>query len=128
MTARTASKIFAGLVILTAAFQIALALGAPWGQLAMGGGVKGVLPLGMRLAAVAQAALLGAMALVMLSRAGMLLAAWRAASRPLAWIAVVLLAVSAALNLATPSPMERLIWSPVAIGLLIAGLRVALSR
>ncbi|ATQ45068.1 hypothetical protein CSW64_16600 [Caulobacter mirabilis] len=119
---------FTGLVVLTAAFQVALALGAPWGELAMGGGVKGVLPLGLRLAALAQAALLGVMALVMLSRAGLLLTSWEPASRYLVWVAVAMLAISTVLNLATPSTMERLIWAPVAGALLIAGLRVALGR
>lgn len=128
MTAQLAARIFAGLVTVVAAFQFALALGAPWGGLAMGGAVHGVMPPALRAAALVQMAMLAAVALVMLSRAGLALPAWRKASRPLAWVIVALLAVSAVLNLITPSHLERLIWAPVAIGLFLSGLRVAWSR
>ena len=128
MTAQLAARIFAGLVIVVGTFQLALALGAPWGGLAMGGAVQGVMPPALRWAALVQMAVLAAVALVMLSRAGLTLPAWRKASRPLAWVIVALLAVSAVLNLITPSYLERLIWAPVAIGLFLSGLRVAWSR
>ena len=37
-------------------------------------------------------------------------------------------AVSVVLNLITPSPIERMIWAPVAAGLFACALRVALAR
>ena len=40
----------------------------------------------------------------------------------------VLLAVGVVLNLITPSPLERLIWAPVALVLFLTSLRVALAR
>ena len=72
-SARLAALVFAGLVGLVSAFQLALALGAPWGAYAMGGAFPGVMPAAMRVAALVQIAGLGAVALVVLSRAGVVL-------------------------------------------------------
>lgn len=125
MTPERAAKLFVGLIALVAAFQLALALGAPWGRFAMGGAFPGTYPPAMRIAALVQIAALVGFALVILSRAGLALPAWRAASRPLAWVIVGLMAVAVVLNLITPSGVERLVWSPVAVVLLLAALRVA---
>lgn len=128
MTATFAARLFAGLTVLVCTFQLALALGAPWGQFAMGGGSPGVYSAPMRVAAVVQMFALGALALVILSRAGVTLTTWRAVSKWAAWGVVVLLGVSVVLNLVTPSSPERLIWAPVAIALFLTALRVASSR
>ena len=127
-SARLAALVFAGLVGLVSAFQLALALGAPWGAYAMGGAFPGVMPAAMRVAALVQIAGLGAVALVVLSRTGVVLPRWRRVSRWLAWGIVGLLGVSVILNLITPSPMERMIWAPVAAALFATALRVALAR
>ena len=42
--ASTAGRVAAGLFLVVAAFQVALAAGAPWGAAAMGGANPGVLP------------------------------------------------------------------------------------
>ena len=128
MNARLAARIFAVLVAMVGVFQLALALGAPWGSFAMGGAFPGAYPPTMRVAALFQIGALLAMALVVLSRAGMALPAWRAVSRGLVWGVVVLAGVAVVLNLITPSPMERLIWAPVASALLLTALCVAVSR
>jgi hypothetical protein len=128
MTAAVAARIFAGLTALVAAFQLALAFGAPWGRFALGGAFPGVFPPAMRVAALVQIVILAVLALIVLSRAGMALPAWRRASRPLAWAIVVLLALGVVLNLITPSASERVIWAPVATLLFLTALRVALSR
>jgi len=128
VTPRLAAWIFTGLLAVVALFQLALALGAPWGGLAMGGAFPGTFPPAMRVAALVQIAVLGGVALVVLARAGLTLPAWRPASRWLIWIVVGLLGVGVILNLITPSRMERLIWAPVAILLFLSSLRVALSR
>jgi uncharacterized membrane protein len=127
MSPRFAARLFAGLIALVSAFQLALALGAPWGRYAMGGAYPGVFPPAMRVAAVVQIVVLAGAALVVLSRAGVALPAWRPASRRLVWAVVGLMAVSLVLNLITPSGPERLIWAPVALGLVLSALRVALS-
>ena len=127
MTARAAALAFAGLTLVVAFFQLALALGAPWGAYAMGGAFPGVFPPALRVAALLQIPILGLVALVVLARAGLLRPRWARISRVLVWAVVALLAVGVVLNLITPSQMERLIWAPVAVLLFLASLRVALS-
>ena len=123
-----AARVFAGLTSLVCLFQLALAAGAPWGAYAMGGAFPGVMPTPMRVAAVVQVGVLAAVALVVLSRAGLMLPGWRRASGFLIYLIVALLGISVILNLITPSPMERLIWAPVVVVLFASALRVALAR
>jgi hypothetical protein len=108
-------------------FQFALALGAPWGRFAMGGAFPGRFPTGMRFAAAAQGLLLLASTGVVLSRAGVALPSWGAASSWLIWVVVAFGALSALLNLITPSPAERRLWAPVAIVMFVSSLTVALT-
>jgi hypothetical protein len=82
----------------------------------------------MRIAAVVQAVLLALVGLVVLSRAGLTMPAWRRTAGWLVWVVVGLFAAAVALNLATPSAGERLIWAPVAIVLFLSSLVVALRR
>jgi hypothetical protein len=128
MNARLAARIFAVLIAVVGVFQLALALGAPWGSFAMGGAFPGAFPPSMRAVALVQIGALIAMALVVLSRAGLALPAWRAVSKGLVWGVVVVAGVAVVLNLITPSPLERLIWAPVASTLLLTAFRVAVSR
>ena len=124
-SARAAAIVFAALTAVVCAFQLALAAGAPWGEFAMGGAFPGVMPTPMRIAALVQVAVLAAVALAVLSRAGLVLPAWR---RPARWLTLgiaALLGVGVVLNLITPSPTERLIWAPVAAVLFLSALRVA---
>ncbi len=111
-----------------AAFQIALALGAPWGSYAMGGAFPGRFPPALRASAVLQAVLLGLMAGVVLSRAGVALPRWARASRWLTWMIVAFGVVGLVLNLITPSAGERMIWAPVAFLMLIFSVVVATGK
>ena len=122
--ARRAAQVFVGLQGVVILFQIALALGAPWGEYAMGGRFPGTYPTEMRIAAVVQAAILAGVAFIVALRGG-LVRGWRPAARWPIWLVVVLLGVGVVLNLITPSPLERLIWAPVAIVLFLCALRVA---
>ena len=122
-----AAFVFAITTASVIAFQVALALGASWGAYAMGGAFPGTYPPLMRLSALAQAALLVLMALVVLSRAGLISQQWRDASRWLVWVVVVFSAVAISLNLVTPSAGERRIWAPVSVVLLVCSLTVALA-
>lgn len=107
-------------------FQIALAMGAPWGAYAMAGKFPGRFPPAMRVAAVVQAALLGLMAAVVLSRAGVVLTSWAFVSWSI-WVVVAFTALSTVLNAISPSAGERRIWVPVTVLLLAASLTVALT-
>ncbi len=109
------------------AFQVALALGAPWGELAMGGRFPGRFPPRMRVAAVLQATVLVLLALVVLDAAGVISLGWTA-SLPLAvWFPVVFSGISVAVNAISPSPRERRLWVPVGLVLLVSSIIVALS-
>jgi len=109
------------------AFQVALALGAPWGAYAMGGSFPGRFPPPMRVAALAQAVILGLLAMVVLSSAGLVLPAVSESFPGLVWVAVAVAAVSLVLNAISRSAGERRIWVPVALVLLASSLVVALT-
>lgn len=125
--ARVAAIIFAVLTAGVVGFQLALALGAPWGSYAMGGASPGVYPPAMRAAAVVQAVLLTVIALVVLSRSGLALARWFRVSKWAIWVVVAFSALSVLLNVITPSAGERAIWVPVALLLLACSLTVAVA-
>ena len=108
-------------------FQIALALGAPWGEYAMGGRYPGVFPMAMRVSAVGQAALLAALAVFVLSDAGLVQPSMAQALPWLIWIVVAFSGVSLVLNAISPSAGERRIWVPVALVMLVSSLVVAVT-
>ena len=109
------------------AFQAAMALGAPWGAYAMGGAFPGRFPPAMRVAALVQAAVLGVLAVAVLSHAGLALPTLAEAYPWLIWVAVAFSALSVLLNAITRSAGERRIWLPVALTLLVCSITVALT-
>jgi hypothetical protein len=117
--------VFAGLVV----FQLALALGAPWGRAAYGGQAPGVLPRQFRVSSAVAAVVWTGVALVVARHGGIpvwapLPDAWL----PVAiWVVVGLLAIAVVLNAITRSVVERAIWLPVTIVLLGATLTIALT-
>lgn len=122
---RGAALLYAGVSAGVVAFQVALAAGAPWGAYAMGGAYPGQFPPALRVAAVVQAALLTGMAAVVLARGGLMLNRWSRVSRWLIWGVVAFATVSLVLNLITPSKLERAIWAPVALIMLVTSVVVA---
>ena len=108
-----------------ALFQIALALGAPLGHAAWGGG-HDVLPTSLRVASAVAVAIWLLAALVVTARAAV-------PTVPLApvvtrwgtWLVAALLFVGAIMNVASSSPWERFGWAPVA--LILAGLCVIVA-
>ncbi|MFN8487078.1 MAG: hypothetical protein U0350_05755 [Caldilineaceae bacterium] len=125
---RTAAILYTSITASVIAFQIALAAGAPWGAYAMGGAYPGQFPPALRVAALVQGALLGAMAAIVLARAGLILHRWTRPTRWLVWGVVAFTAVSLVLNLITPSVGERKLWAPVAAVLLVCSSVVALGK
>ena len=109
-------------------FQLALAAGAPWGALAMGGRYPGRFPPAMRIAALMQIVLYGAMGAIVFARAGLILPDLFDASRTAIWAVVALMGVALVLNVMTPSKWERRLRAPVALVLLATSLLVALGK
>jgi lysylphosphatidylglycerol synthetase-like protein (DUF2156 family) len=127
MSAPFAARLFGIVVLLIVAFQLALAAGAPWGSLAMGGAFPGQLPPPMRVAAVVQALVLLLFGAIVAARAGLVLPGWRAASRKLVWVVVAYSIVGVVLNTITPSAWERALWLPMTLVLGACAAMVARS-
>lgn len=123
-----AALVFAVAACGVVAFQLALALGAPWGRFAMGGAFPGRFPPPMRIAAVVQGVLIGLLALGVLSAADLVLPEVTAAFPWLIWVAVAVSVVALLMNAISRSAGERRIWVPVAIVLLASSLIVAITR
>jgi hypothetical protein len=81
----------------------------------------------MRGAAVVQAVFIGAMAGVVLVRAGLVASPWFDISRNLVWVVVAFAVLSMVLNLTTPSKWERRLWGPITVLMLISSIAVATS-
>ena len=109
-----------------AAFQVALALGAPLGRAAWGG-AHTHLPMGLRVASAFAVGVWLLAALIVLGRAG-----FGVSPLPLGfvrwgtWILVGVLPLGAVMNFASPSNWERFLWGPVA--LILAALCLAVAR
>ena len=119
--------VVAGFLVL-AAFQAAIALGAPVGRAAWGGGYPGRLPRPLRIASAVSVFVYLLAALIVLDRAGVPLidlpdtiSLWGT------WALVALLAVGAVTNFASSSPYERFGWAPFALLLFFGTLVIALS-
>lgn len=112
----TAAALSAAGLTGVAAFQAALAAGAPWGHLSWGGaGGAGVLPTQLRVASAASAG-------VWLGAAALVLSGHQRATRRIAG----LLVVGSAMNAASPSPAEARLWAPASLAL--AGVTAAAAR
>jgi len=108
-------------------FQVALALGAPWGEMAMGGKSPGRFSLKMRLAALFQLILIILSLLIVLVRAKLLYTEYFELSHSVIWFVVGIFSISLVLNIATSSKKERLFGAPIAAILAISSFYVALS-
>lgn len=122
-----AAYLFSTLAAVLVIFQAALALGVPWGELAMGGKYPGRYPLKMRVAALVLLVLHIFIALVVLIRAGLVFEPYYDFSRSAIWFIVALFIVGTVLNAITPSKKEKVLWTPIAVVMLICSCVVAMS-
>ncbi|MBV7409442.1 hypothetical protein [Maritimibacter sp. DP1N21-5] len=119
-----AGILYGVLALIAAAFQLAVALGMPWGQLTMGGRWPGRLPGVMRALAVVQAGLLVLLARIVAGASGLFVPlgpSW------LIWIAVAFTGLSTLANGATPSRPERRLWGPVTTIMFLSAIYVAVA-
>jgi len=122
-----AAAIFFIFTTIAALFQLALAIGAPWGEYAMGGRYPGKLPPNMRIAALVQIGILFLLAWIVFVRAGLGFDSLFPVARVAIWFVIAFFVLGTILNLATQSKKERMIWAPVNIVLLAASVFVGLS-
>lgn len=124
------SAVFAAYVLFAllgvlALFQLALALGAPLGRYAMGGMVEGAYPPPMRIAALAQIAIYALIGAIVFARLGWAFPDFANPAHIAMWVIVGLFALGTLMNAISRSAGERIIWTPVALAMALASLRIA---
>lgn len=118
--ARGSATAAAMLFGMLAGFQMALALGLPWGEAAWGG-AHAELRVGLRVASGVQAVVATGFALIVLRRAGH--GVW--APLPQRWLSIATrilagyMALGTLVNAASQSSIERALWTPVALSLTV---------
>ena len=114
--------------LIQAAFQAALALGAPLGSASWGGAYPGQLPTGLRIASGLAVGVYVLFALIVVGRAG-----YRGVPLPYGilrwgtWVLFGLMFLGALANFASSSGWERYGWAPFTLILALLCLFVALS-
>ncbi len=130
MTRTTVAIIAATLLTAVAVFQVALALGAPWGDAVLGGQAStadGVLTGGYRVAAALQALVLLAMAAVLLARGGVQWSSWGSGrvAGALTWVIALLMILNTIGNLSSDHWFERWVLGVVTVLVAVAAIRLA---
>lgn len=112
-----------------AAFQVALALGAPLGAHVLGGGNPGTLPGRLRVASAIAAAILVGAAIVVLARAAVI--GWPAEAAgilaPACWIIAGYMVLNTLANLRSKSRLERTLFAALTVVLAVLCAYVALG-
>lgn len=108
-------------------FQLALALGAPWGSFAWGGQHKGVLPTGYRIGSALAILVYAAIGALALDRAGVIDVMPDAVSRTGMWVVFAILVIGVAMNAISRSKHERYTATPVALALAVLAFFIALG-
>jgi hypothetical protein len=116
------------LLVVLMAFQLALALGAPWGAAAWGGRNPGVLPTGLRVAsAFVGVVVYPLIALVILAAGGAIADDWLPIGRTVVmWILAAFFVLGTVVNAISRSPIER-IWAAVSLALAVCCAVIALA-
>jgi hypothetical protein len=109
-------------------FQLALAVGAPWGAAAYGGGFPGVMPKGMRINSLVFGALIYPVIIsYVLDAGGVRGAGWLPGTRSVVmWIMAAFFALGTVANFASRSKIER-IWGPVTLVITICCIVIAVG-
>jgi hypothetical protein len=114
--------ILSGILIL---FQLGLTIGMPWGEASMGGKFPGKYPPKMRVVSLINSFVLSFMAVIVLIKSEVLFPQFRSFANVAIYFVVAFSAITAILNIITPSKIERKLWAPVAILLLTSSCIVA---
>ena len=116
------------LLVAIAAFQLALALGAPWGAAAWGGQNPGVLPQPLRIASGVAAVIVYPLIIALvLGSAGVIDDGWLPVDGTvIMWALAALFGVGAVMNFVSRSPPERR-WGAVALTIALCCVIIALG-
>jgi hypothetical protein len=121
------AKIYIVLTILIVLFQLALVLGAPFGEYTMGGKFPGKLSYKMRIIAFIQIVILILFASVIIVKAGLSLEKYYNIGRIGIWFVVAFFILGSIVNLSSPSRKEKLVMGPANIIALIITFLIAIS-
>jgi len=115
------------LVTIVAAFQVALALGAPLGKAAWGGRSEGVLPTRLRIASgLAAIVVYPLIALYVLASADLIDLEWLPTGATGMWVLTGFFTLGTVANLASRSKIER-VWAPVSLAIAVCCAIVAIG-
>jgi hypothetical protein len=127
MLATISSGFLVATTIIVALFQIALALGAPWGAYAYGGARTGKLPVGFRINSVVAAVVMVAISGHYLAQLGVFEPVLDPAGNSVVnWVLVGFTGLAALANNTSRSKLERAVWGVPTILMFMAALFVAL--
>ena len=124
---RWSALLFMVLTGVTVLFQLALSLGAPWGEWTLGGRHHGRLPGMWRLVPVVSMVVLAGFIVIVAVDAGFAQPEWPTWTSNLIWVVVGYCALGCIANAATPSRRERRLWLPVVALMLLTSLTVAIT-
>jgi len=118
---------FFTLIVIVVLFQFALVVGFPWGEYAMGGKFKGKYPIPMRIAAVFQIFILLLLGFVVIIKARLAFENLYSIAVSGIWLVVGFCILATILNFLTKSMVEKRIWAPFSLLLLISSFIVAIG-
>ncbi|WP_058308195.1 hypothetical protein [Gracilibacillus massiliensis] len=121
-----AAVIFSLICVITAIFQVLLALGYPLGEFALGGSYK-ILPHKLRVVSVCNALILLFMGLVVLQHAEVFTSFAFLSTNLLMWVITVFLGLNTLANLISPSKKERYVMTPISTAAFLLCLLIVLS-
>jgi len=117
--------VFTMLSIILVLFQFGLTIGMPWGKASMGGKYPGKYPSKMRIVSLINIFVLSIIATIVLIKADIIFPRLKSFSNVAIYFIVGFFVLATILNLITPSKIERKIWLPVAVVLLVTSIIVA---
>ena len=128
MLATISSGFLVAATLIVSLFQIALALGAPWGAYAYGGARTGKLPVGFRVNSVVAAIVMAAISGHYLAQLGVFTPLLDAAGNSVVnWVLVGFTLLGAIANNITRSKKERAVWAIPTLLMFVAAVIVALN-
>lgn len=123
----TLAVVFAVLLGILIVFQLALALGAPWGRFAWGGQHPGVLPLGYRVGSAVSVLVYVVIGLLALDLAGAVDVVPNGVSQVGMWVVSAFLVLGVLMNAISRSRAERFTMTPAALVLAVLALLIAFA-
>ena len=125
MLVTISAYVFTILSIILVLFQFGLTIGMPWGKASMGGKYPGKYPPKMRVVSLINIFVLSIIAVIVLIKADIIFPQLKSFSNIAIYFIVGFSVLATILNLITPSKIERKIWLPVAVVLLVTSIIVA---